>query len=145
MRRLLVAAVVFQCVILSAPVFGQIRNSTVSGTIEDSTRAVLPGGTVTATNTATGVVTTVVTNESGAYNLPSLLPGGYKISAELPGFQTRTYEVTLGNAQTIRLNFALNVAGGGTAVEVSVAIDSLLATSSASIGEVLSQDKIKDL
>src|SRR5215831_2538847 len=107
--------------------------------------AVLSGVTVTAANNSTGVVTTVVSNEAGAYTFPSLLPGPYKVTAELPGFQTKTYEVTLGNAQTVRLNFALNVSGVGTAVEVSVPVDTLIATSSASIGEVLSQDKLNNL
>ena len=129
--------------VLCTQAFGQSNNATVSGTAEDSSKAVLPGVTVTVTNTATGVVLTAVTNESGAYNPPGLLPGPYKITAELPGFQTKTYEVTLGNAQTVRLNFSLNVAGVGTAVEVSVPVDTLLATSSASIGEVLSQEKCK--
>jgi hypothetical protein len=131
--------------VLCTSAFGQISNSTVSGTIEDPSRAVLPGVTVTATNTETGVAASAVTNESGAYNLVSLLPGPYKVAAELPGFQTKTYDVTLGNAQTVRLNFTLSVAGVGTNVEVSVAVDTLLATSSASIGEVLSQQKVRDL
>ncbi|PYS50391.1 MAG: hypothetical protein DMG13_21185 [Acidobacteria bacterium] len=139
------AAVLLLTLVLSTQAFSQISNSTVSGTIEDSSRAVLPGVTVTATNNATGVVTSAVTNESGAYNLVSLLPGPYKVSAELPGFQAKSYDVTLGNAQTVRLNFTLSVAGVGTNVEVSVAVDTLLATSSASIGEVLSQQKVRDL
>jgi hypothetical protein len=143
--KLSIIVIVLLCVVLSAPAIAQISNATVSGTIEDTTHAVLPGVTVTATNTATGVTSSSVTNESGAYNLPGLLPGTYKISSELPGFQTKTYEVTLGNAQTVRLNFELNVAGGGTQVEVSIAVDTLLATSSASVGEVLSQEKMRDL
>jgi len=105
----------------------------------------LPGVTITATNTATGVTTTAVSNEAGTYNLPTLLPGPYKVSAELPGFQIRSYNVTLGNAQTVRLNFPLSVAGVERRFEVSVAVDTLLATSSASVGEVLTQDKLKDL
>ncbi|PYS34560.1 MAG: hypothetical protein DMG14_29140 [Acidobacteria bacterium] len=109
MKKHFVAAVGLLFLILSTttPAFSQISNATVSGIIEDSTHAVLPGVTVVATNTATGVMSTVVTNESGAYNLPGLLPGPYKITAELPGFQTKTYELTLGNAQTVRLNFAM--------------------------------------
>src|SRR5262249_40359622 len=143
MKRRIIAAVGLLFLILSTPpVFAQISNATVSGIIEDSTHAVLPGVTVVATNTATGIMSTVVTNESGAYNLPGLLPGPYKITAELPGFQTKTYELTLGNAQTVRLNFDMNVSGGATSVEVAVAVDTLLATSSASIGEVLSQQKM---
>src|SRR6266850_2254569 len=145
MLRVSVALTLALSLALSIPAFGQISNATVSGTIEDATRAVLPGVTVTATNTATGIVTNVLTNEAGAYNFASLLPGPYKVTAELPGFQTRSYDITLGNAQTVRLNFTLSVASVGTAVEVSVAVDTLLATSSASIGEVLSQQRAQAL
>src|SRR5438477_3692397 len=96
MRKSIVATAVLLCALTCAQVFGQISNATVSGTIEDATHAVLPGVTITATDTATGVTTTAVSNEAGTYNLPSLLPGPYKVSAELAGFQTRSYEVTLG-------------------------------------------------
>jgi hypothetical protein len=145
MRRLFIAAGLLLFLALSTPAFSQSGNATVTGTIEDSSRAVLPGVTVTATNTATGIVTTVVTNESGAYNIPGLINGPYKVSAELPGFQTLTYDVQLGNNQQLRLNFTLNVGAVGTAVDVTVAVDTLLATSSSSVGEVLSQQKVQDL
>src|SRR6185369_4187588 len=49
------------------------------------------------------------------------------------------------NAERVRLNFTLTVGGIDTAVEVTVAADTLLATSSSSVGEVLSQQKIQDL
>ena len=145
MGKSILAASIMLIALSATAMFGQISNATVSGTIEDATHAVLPGVNITATNMATGVTTTAVSNEAGAYNLASLLPGKYKVTGELPGFQTKTYEITLGNAQTVRLNFTLSVAGVGTAVEVSVAVDTLLATSSASIGEVLSQQKVQDL
>jgi hypothetical protein len=44
---------------------------------------------VTVTNSATGVVTTVFSNEAGLYSFASLLPGVYSVKAELPGFQTQ--------------------------------------------------------
>src|SRR5262249_23703473 len=129
-----------------APAFAQSTYATVTGTVEDTSRALLPGVTVTATNSATGVATTSVTNESGAYNIPGLLPGTYTVKAELPGFQTRSFtDVQLGNAAQIRLNFSLQVAGQSQSVEVTVAADTLLAASSSSIGEVLSQQKVSDL
>src|SRR5207244_506857 len=131
---------------VAAPALSQSTNATVTGTIADSTGALIPGVSVTATNTATGVITTALSNESGAYNFPSLLPGTYKVSAELPGFQTRSYtDVRLGNADQVRLNFTLQVGGVNTAVEVTVAADTLLATSSSSIGEVLNQQRVADL
>ena len=128
MKKYFVTAGILLCLLTSSIAFAQTTNATVSGTIQDMSAAVLPGVTVMATNNSTGVVTTVVSNEAGAYTFPSLLPGAYKVTAELPGFQTKTYEVQLGNAQTVRLNFSLGVAGVGTAVEVTVAVDTLLAT-----------------
>src|SRR6185369_8264984 len=126
--------------------FSQSTSATVSGTVADSSAAVLPGVSVTATNNATGVVTTVITNEAGAYNAPGLLPGAYTVSAELPGFQKATYtKVQLGNADKIRLNFTLTVATQAQSVEVTVAADTLIATSSSSVGEVLSQNRVQDL
>jgi hypothetical protein len=67
---------------LAQPALSQSTNATVSGTIEDISKALLPGVTVTATNNATGVVTTVVSNESGAYNFPSLLLSGSAMRTE---------------------------------------------------------------
>jgi hypothetical protein len=145
MQRLVLAlAVLF--LLLPAYTFSQSTSASVSGTVQDSTGALIPGVSITAANTETGVVTTVLTNESGAYNLASLLPGIYNITAELSGFQKRSYtKVTLGNAERVRLNFTLSVGTVDTAVEVTVAADTLLATTSSSIGEILSQQRVDAL
>src|SRR5215467_14289803 len=146
MKSLNVLLACLLALLLVAPVFSQSTNSTVTGTISDSSKAVLPGVTVTATNTATGVVTTVLTNESGSYNFPSLLPGTYKVSAEFAGFQTQSFtDVRLGNADQIRLNFTLQISGANTVVEVSEPVDTLLAVSSSSVGEVINQQRVGDL
>src|SRR5215470_11603863 len=79
------------CTCLDIAAFGQSSNANLSGTVSDAGKAFIPGVTVTATNTETGVVTTAVSNEAGTYTIPSLLPGTYKVSAELPGFQTQTF------------------------------------------------------
>jgi stress response protein SCP2 len=71
MRRLAVTVVLLSLV-FSSQVFGQSTNATVSGTVSDATTALVPAVTVTATNNNTGVVTTVLTNEAGAYNFASL-------------------------------------------------------------------------
>ncbi len=133
-------------ILMAAFLAFQSVSATVSGTVADSSGAVLPGVSVTATNKATAVVTTVITNEAGAYSLTSLLPGEYVVSAELPGFQKRTYtNVQLGNGDKVRLNFTLQVATQAQSVEVTIAADTLLATSSSSVGEVLSQTRVQDL
>jgi len=132
--------------LLSIYSFGQSTSASVSGTVQDASGALIPGVSITATNTETGVVTTVVSNESGAYNLASLLPGVYNVSAELPGFQRKAYSnVQLGNAERVRLNFTLSVGTIDTAVDVTVAADTLLATTSSSVGEILSQQRVEAL
>ena len=146
MRRLYFALVLWTFLVPCTHAFGQSTYATVSGTVTDSSGAVLPGVSVTGTNNGTGVVTAVITNEAGVYTLPSLLPGTYTVSAELPGFQKQNYtNVQLGNADRVRLNFALQVATQAQSVEVTVAADTLLATSSSSVGEVLSQTRVQDL
>src|SRR3954451_22349717 len=84
---------------VSAAVFGQ-SNASAGGTVADSSGALIPGVTITAKNTQTGVVTTAVSNESGAYQFPNLQTGTYTVTAELPGFRTQAYnDVVLGIAQ----------------------------------------------
>ena len=145
MRRLTILVGLLS-LFLSAEAFGQSTNATVSGTVEDTTGALIPGVTMTATNNDTEVVSTVLSNEAGAYNFASLLPGVYRVSAALPGFQTRTFtDVRLGNAERLRLNFTLSVSTVATAVDVTVAADTLLTTSSPSIGGVLSQSSVESL
>jgi hypothetical protein len=145
MNKILAAALLLVS-LLSSGVSAQTTNATLGGTVSDASRALIPGVTVTATNTQTGIVTTVLTNETGAYQFPSLQTGVYKVTAELAGFQTQAYnEVTLGVAQQVRLNFTLQVGAQAQAVEVNVAADTLIATTSSSVGAVLPEYKLRDL
>ena len=129
-----------------SPLYGQSTNGSIGGTIEDATQALLPGVTVTATNVDTGVASTSLTNETGVYNFPNLLPGQYKVTAELPSFQTETkINVVVGNGQPLRLNFLMKVSGAQQSVEVTVASDALIATSSASVAGVLTEQRVRDL
>ena len=87
MRTILAtAAVVLFCLVHIETTSAQSTNASVGGFVQDTSQAFIPGVTVTATNTQTGVVSTALTNETGAYNIPALLPGTYKLTAELPGF-----------------------------------------------------------
>src|SRR5206468_10054459 len=81
-----------------------------------------------------------------AYQFASLQTGIYKVTAELSGFQTQTYnDVTLGVAQQVRLNFLLQVGAQAQTVDVSVAADTLIATTSSSVGAVMPEYKLRDL
>src|SRR5678815_1666956 len=146
MKKVLNVAAVLVCLLLSTAVLAQTVNATLGGTVADPSGALIPGVTITATNTGTGIVSTLVTNESGSYSFASLQPGAYKLTAALPGFQTETFtDVALGGAQQVRINFTLKVAGTTTNVEVAISADTLLATSSNSVGTTLPEYKLRDL
>ena len=74
--------------VTAASAFAQFDRGTLSGTIKDEQGAVMPGVTVTARNTQTQQVVTTVTDGTGFYTFPNLLPGRYDILAELQGFKT---------------------------------------------------------
>jgi hypothetical protein len=132
--------------LLAGIVAGQSSNATVTGFVQDPSGAFVPGATITSTNASTGVTATTVSNESGSYTIPSLLPGTYKLTATLPGFQTHTINgVVLGTGVTVRYNFKLEVGQVSSKVEVTATGATLLTESSSSIGQVLDQQKVQDL
>lgn len=146
MRGPVYVAVFLLCFVMSVNAIAQSSNAALGGTVADPSGALIPGVDITAENTGTGVASTTITNESGAYSFPSLQTGTYKVSAALAGFQTKTYsDVILGVSQQVRLNFTMVVGGVSQSIEVSVAADTLLATSSASVGNVLPDSKVRDL
>jgi hypothetical protein len=118
-------------------------NATLGGTASDATGALVPGVTITAVNVNTGVSLNVVTNETGNYQFASLQPGTYKVSASLPGFATKTYEkVELSQSQQVRLNFQLEVGTVAQNVEVTLTADTVLGTTTASVGTVIRVDEV---
>ena len=71
----------------AAPAMAQTVTGEIRGTVGDSSGGVLPGVTVTGTNTQTGLTRTAVTDATGTYVLPSLPIGTYTVTAELEGFR----------------------------------------------------------
>src|SRR3982751_5401766 len=105
MRRFFVTAVLLCMAFLFAgTVSAQTSNGSVSGLVHDKANAVIPGVAITLTGTDTGVATTVLTNETGAYRFASVLPGNYKLNAELTGFKPTTLNgVIVGTSAQVRL------------------------------------------
>ena len=136
---------VLVCLLACAAVFGQTANATLGGSVSDTSGALIPGVNVTATNTETGIVNMAITNEAGVYQFASLQPGTYKLTAELPGFQSQVVNaLKLAFSEQARFNFTMQVGGLATAIDVSVTADTLLASSS-SVGTVLPEYKVNDL
>src|SRR5262245_23919231 len=143
MRSSVAVAIIFALMSASA-VFAQ--SARLGGIVTDTTGALIPSVMITATNTETGISTTTITNESGAYSFPSLQPGRlYTVSASLPGFQTTTFtKIDLGPT-LVRQDFKLEVSTAQTAVEVTADPLNAITTSSASIGDVLNQQRVANL
>jgi len=79
---------VFGVIILAGGlVFGQNFSAAISGFVRDTTGALVPGTTVTAKHTETGLTRTAQTSEEGSYTMPSLPVGSYELTAEKPGFK----------------------------------------------------------
>src|SRR5262249_33023877 len=104
---------------LNCWVMAQGTNATLSGVVTDQTGAAIPGATVTAQNTKTGVTSKLVSNEAGVYRFVSLQPGVYRVTAERTGFRTSVYDdVLLEITAQINLNIKLEVGQTAEVLEI---------------------------
>ena len=85
-RHFVSLVLVLSCMFCPAVVGAQTNTVTLAGVATDDTGGALPGATVTATNTATGLVRTAVTDTAGRYAVLGLPPAVYDVRAELQGF-----------------------------------------------------------
>ena len=98
----------------------------------------MPGATVTATNQATNVAYTAVSNEAGNYTVTSLPVGTYVVKAEVSSFKTAaTKPIQMEAMQIVRVDFKLELGALAETVEVS-GESQVLQTESATVGEVIS-------
>ncbi|HET7221022.1 MAG TPA: TonB-dependent receptor [Vicinamibacterales bacterium] len=137
-------ALAIAAAVAAPPAAAQEARGTITGTVRDSSGAVIPGASVTIANVAMATDVTVVTNEVGLFQAPYLLPGTYRVTAELSGFTKATREVELRIAD--RLEVDLSLATGTTVETVNVTADTpLLETTNASLGNVVDSRRIAQL
>src|SRR5438874_10746865 len=86
------------------PAAAQTATARVEGIVTDNTGAVLPGATVTATNTETNASRVDVSNKEGAYTLTALPVGNYRVQVDLSGFRTQITPIKLDVNQVARLD-----------------------------------------
>jgi hypothetical protein len=114
LRRLMVAAragLTLAMIALATPtlVLAQSERGGITGIVEDSSKAPVPGVSVKVVNTATNATTTVVSSDGGSYSATNLSPGTYRIEASIEGFQSATVDgipVTAG--ATTRIDVSLS-------------------------------------
>lgn len=131
--------------VFAVPAYAQRNTGDILGSVKDSSGGVLPGVTITVTHLGTGLVRTVVTNESGDYVVPSLPIGQYEVAAELPGFQKASVTgVTLQFDQRARIDLALRV---GTLEESLTVVGSapLIETDTSTVGQVMASKVVEAL
>ena len=93
----------------AAPAWAQRTTGDISGTVMDSTGAVLPGVTVTAVCTDTNLTRTVVTDAQGAYRVPELPGCLYRVTAELAGFKSIARDAPVSANAVAKTDFRLEV------------------------------------
>ena len=118
--------------------------ATITGIVSDASGAAVPGLTVVATNQATNIDYTGVTNDAGNYIITSVPIGAYVIKVEMQGFKSSQSSVTLSAAQTARVDFRLEIGTLEERVEV-VSTGAVLQTENAVVGATLEQDQIEKL
>ncbi len=123
----------------------QTEKAQLGGLVTDSSKAIVPGVQVSATNSATGLRRIVTTNERGFFSIPLLDPGTYDVVLQKEGFRTINQSaVKLDVAQVARLDFVLEI--GSVTEQVNVTAEApLLDSSSSSLSHLIENKRIVEL
>ena len=116
----------------------QTGAASLTGIVTDDSGAAVPGATVTATDQATNVAYTGISNEAGNYTVSSLPVGTYIVKVELSRFKTSaTKPIQMEAKQIVRLDFKLALGAVEETVEVTSETP-VLQTETATVGQVIS-------
>ena len=131
--------------LLIAGLGAQTTTGEITGTVTDSTGAVVPGATITVTDLTTNTRRSVQTNAAGVYSLPALPPGTYSLRTEMQSFEAQIRNnITLQVSQVARIDVALKVGDVSQAVEVQGGAP-VLETESTAVGTVIENQRIVEL
>ena len=137
------------CVTLFVPTRAALaQNPTfnIEGVVHDAQQAVLPGVTVTITNTATGLTRTVVTADNGRYVVRALPPEGrYRVQVELTGFATQVRQDLAFNAgQNVLLNFKMQLSTVQETITVAGEAP-IVSTTSSEVASTIGREQFETL
>ena len=140
---LLIAALAFS----QLPVFAQFAAGSLSATVTDATGAVVPQAKVVLKNEATGAIRDTVTNSTGFFNFPSILPGTYTVTVSAPGMQTfQEQGIVLNQGNNLALpKVVLQVQTTKQEVEVVAGADVVVPTDSGAASETLNENMVQNL
>lgn len=143
LRNAVIAVAVLMALTMAA--HAQVDNGSIIGIVHDASGASLSGATVVIRNVATGVTTTVKTNDDGSYQVLALIPGRYSVEVTAQGFGPAQNPGVDIHVQTrAQVDFSLTV--GATQQQVEVEASGLaLQTQTADVGGVVEARQINDL
>ena len=130
--------------VLVSMAVGQTDTARLTGTVTDSSGAVVSGATITVTNSATQRSVSVTTAGDGNYSIPALAPGRYQVEVKQTGFKDYTQEITLETQQVAALNMQLAVGEASEKIEVTGDVP-IVESASSNISEVVTGNQITEL
>ena len=132
-----VLGVLILCTAFSGILFAQGERATISGTVMDSTGAVVPQVSISIRNEGTNVVIKTESNATGLYVAPALPPGSYEVSAQKQGFKAfKISNIPMSVGLTATVDIHLDVGQVAETVEVTAAAVQLEAQTSGMGGTV---------
>ena len=131
--------------LLAMPMFSQVSNGRISGTVKDQTGGSISGAMVTVTDVARGLARNLTTDDTGSYLAPNLIPGAYSVKVTFTGFQAweRT-NIALGVGGELAIDAVLQPGSQTQTVTITEEVP-LVNTTNAVLGGTLSNDTIVDL
>src|SRR5438132_1812931 len=132
-------------IMLSSSLAAQVDRASLTGTITDSTEAVIGGARIEVVSSSTGFQRQTTSTDAGTFQLSGLPIGIYKVTVEKPGFRTMTIDnVVLSVGQERTIDAQLQIGGITEEVEVRTALEPLN-RSSAEVGTVIDSNQIRDV
>ena len=129
----------------STSVLAQVATGSIVGTVLDTSGQVVPGAQVTIRNVNRNTSTSVVTDQSGAYTAPFLVPGTYEVHVALQGFKAWVRAgIVLQVNDRLRIDASLEV-GGLEETTTVVAESPVVRMDSSEVGTVIEEKAVKEL
>lgn len=144
MKRSALLVSVWLLIVATAAALGQSGRGTITGTISDPAKAVIPGAAVEIKNMETGAVFKAGSTATGNYTLTELPTGVYQLSVSVPGFKQYSRSgITVLAAQTLRIDIVLEV--GELTETVNVNADApLLRTESGDLSVNIASSRVNE-
>jgi len=123
----------------------QVDQGSITGTVTDTTGAVVPNAQATLLNTDQGLTLEVTTNDSGEFTFSPVRIGNYSLTVSAKGFARTTQQnLTVNLSQRLQVNVQLKLGSSTETVEVNTAPPQLQ-TEEASVGQVMTEKSVNSL